>query len=495
MSTVPLTKRPWPNLDVKDAEVLVAGFNVSGFAVADQLMQRGAKVTVVDKNTDEKTLNRADILKVLGVDVRLGPEHTTQLPPDKAFEVVIVSPGWRADHPLLQEATKAGIEIWSEIELARRMQSADAPAWLAVTGTNGKSTVVEMLASILQAEGLKAVAAGNIGLPLIEAVLDPIGYDVVAVELSSFQLHYTSNIMAEASAITNIGLDHLDWHENFAAYAAAKGKIYHQTKTACLYNVKDEETLKQLEAADVQEGCRAIGITLATPAPSELGVVEDILVDRAFVPRRHQQAGELATFETISHLSQNGALEHLVFDALCAAGLARAYGVSARAVRAGLAAFKVAEHRSELVLAGAVNWINDSKATNQDSAKAALMPYEKVIWIAGGDTKGIDQSELIEVVRDKLKAVILLGRNPEPFLKPLQELAPKVPTHWVDPEKLPKDCAHQLMSTAVQLANNLAEPGDTVVLAPAAASIDQFENYAKRGELFRNLVHEQVGDA
>src|SRR5690606_22579350 len=185
-STLPVLERPWPGLDVAGLRILVTGFGVSGYAIADQTMQRGARVLVVDGKDTEELRERANILEVLGVEVRLGAEHTRALPADREIDLIVTSPGWRPDQPLLAEAAAAGIPVWSEIELARRMQAADGPAWLAVTGTNGKTTTVTMLESILRAAGLRAVACGNVGLPMIEAALDPEGFDVLALELSSF---------------------------------------------------------------------------------------------------------------------------------------------------------------------------------------------------------------------------------------------------------------------------------------------------------------------
>ncbi|MDO5661465.1 MAG: Mur ligase family protein, partial [Brachybacterium sp.] len=200
----PIAERPWPGLDVRGARILVTGFGVSGYAVADQTMQRGARVTVVDGRDDPTTREKAQILEVLGVDVRLGPEHTAALPSDTEIDLVVTSPGWRPDQPLLAEATERGIPIWSEIELARRMQAPDGPAWLGVTGTNGKTTTVTMLESILRAGGLRAVACGNVGLPVIEAALDPEGFDVLAVELSSFQLHWTTHLLCESAVVLGV---------------------------------------------------------------------------------------------------------------------------------------------------------------------------------------------------------------------------------------------------------------------------------------------------
>ena len=502
-TTVPLADRPWPGLDVSASRILVAGFGVSGYAVVDQTLQRGAHVVAVDASTSEDARERARILGVLGADIRLGPEHTAHLPAmadGGSFDVVVTSPGWRPDQPLLREAAQQGIPIWSEIELARRMQPPGGPAWLAVTGTNGKTTVVSMLEQMLRAAGLRAVAAGNVGLALIEAVLDPRGYDVIALELSSFQLHWSTHIHAHASAILNVSDDHVDWHGSALEYAKAKGKIFEGTQIACLYNLHDPATRTLLENADVAEGCRAIGVGVSAPGPSEIGRVEDILVDRAFLTNRAHQALELGSLADVAA----PAAPHMVLNALFAAGLARSIGVSPHAIRDGLRAFRPQPHRSVPVAQRlGATWINDSKATNPDSASAALSAARDVVWIAGGDTKGADLEPVIARHADRLRAVVLIGRDPEPYLAPLAEHAPRTPVHWVDPSAL--EPLTDVMSAAVRqaadfvrsLASRTAD-GDShekpaiddlvVLLAPAAASIDQFANYAERGDAFAQAV-------
>ena len=306
-AVTPAEERAWPGLDVSGLRILVAGFGISGYAVADQTMQRGAHVLVVDGADTPELRERAQILEVLGVEVRLGAEHLDGLPQDRPLDLVVTSPGWRPEQPLLRAAQEAGVPVWSEIELARRMQAADGPAWLAVTGTNGKTTTVTMLESILLRAGLRAVACGNVGLPVIEAALDPEGFDVLALELSSFQLHWTQHLDCEAAAVLNVSDDHLDWHGGAEAYAAAKGRIYEGVRTACIYNVADPTTLRLVEEADVREGARAIGIGLSTPGLSELGVIDGILADRAFLAERRTSAAELATLEDLAHLGPQGA--------------------------------------------------------------------------------------------------------------------------------------------------------------------------------------------
>lgn len=497
MSSAPASveSRPWPGLDVTGLRILVVGFGVSGYAVADQTMQRGASVVVVDAADTPRNRERARILEVFDVQVRLGAEHTRALPEDVDVDLVVTSPGWRPDQPLLAQAAAAGIPVWSEIELARRMQAPDGPAWLGVTGTNGKTTVVTMLETILRAAGLRAVACGNVGLPVIEAALDPEGFDVLAVELSSFQLHWTQHVDCEASAVLNITEDHLDWHGGLEAYARAKGRIFEGVRVACVYNTADELTRRLVEEADVVEGARAVGVTLGAPAPSELGIVDDLLVDRAFVEDRHRQAAELGSLADLAHLGPHGAPPHVVFNALAAAALARAHGVSQAAVREGLRAFRAGSHRSEIVArGGGVAFVDDSKATNPDAARASLLGMESVVWIAGGDTKGADVDALVAEVAGRLRGVVLIGSDDAPFREALERHAPAIPSVRVpagDTES--PEGRSRMMREAVDAAAGLAREGDAVLLAPAAASIDQFADYAERGDLFAAAARASAG--
>ncbi|MGP9694964.1 UDP-N-acetylmuramoyl-L-alanine--D-glutamate ligase [Brachybacterium sp. AOP25-B2-12] len=492
---LPIAERPWPGLDVTGSTILVAGFGVSGYAVADQTMQRGARVVVVEGADTEAVRERARILEVLGVDVRLGAEHTRTLPADVPVDLVVTSPGWRPDQPLLVAAAAVGIPVWSEVELARRMQAPDGPVWLGITGTNGKTTVVTMTEAILRAAGLRAVACGNVGLPVIEAALDPEGYDVLAVELSSFQLHRTEHPACEAAVVLNITEDHLDWHGSMDAYAADKGRIYAGARIACVYNTADERTLHLVEDADVVEGCRAVGLTLGAPGPSQLGIVEDLLVDRAFGQDRHSTALALLELSDLAHLGPHGAPPHIVFDALAAAALTRAHGVTPEAVREGLRGYRVGRHRAEIVASvDGVAYVDDSKATNPDAAAASLGASEHIVWIAGGATKGADVDALVAASARRLRAAVLIGSDPSPFEQALARHAADLPVRTIAPGDTGTAAGRaDLMRRAVAEAAALARSGDVVLMAPAAASIDQFTDYAERGDLFAAAARDLPG--
>ncbi len=494
--SLPAEERPWPGMDVAGLRILVTGFGVSGYAIADQTMQRGARVLVVDGADTPEIRERARILEVLGAEFRLGAEHTRALPEDREIDLVVTSPGWRPDQPLLAAAAARGIPVWSEVELARRMQAADGPAWLGITGTNGKTTTVTMLESILRAAGLRAVACGNVGLPVIEAALDPEGFDVLALELSSFQLHWTEHLDCEAAVVLNVSADHLDWHGGAEEYARAKGRIFEGVRTACVYNTADETTLHLVEEADVVEGARAVGISLGAPGLSELGTIDGILVDRAFHPERRSSAAELATLADLAHLGPQGAGPHVLLDALAAAALARAHGVPAHAVRDGLRAYRMGAHRAQhLATVDGIGFVDDTKATNPAAAAASLQAAERVVWIAGGDVKGADLGPLVAAAADRLVGVVLLGLDPAPFTEALTRHAPEVPVRRIDPGETDDVAARtRLMEDAVQAARSLAAAGDVVLLAPAAASIDQFRDYAERGDLFAAAVTRLPGE-
>jgi UDP-N-acetylmuramoylalanine--D-glutamate ligase len=456
--------------------VTVAGLGVSGIPAARVLHGLGAVVTVVNDGDDERSRTQAEELTAEGITVRLGDGAT--LP--EGTELIVTTPGWQPDKPLFAAAAAAGVEVWGDVELAWRLRGPDAAPWLAVTGTNGKTTTVRMLASILEAAGLRTAAVGNIGVSLLDVVTGDEPYDVLAVELSSYQLHWAPSLRAHSATVLNLAPDHLDWHGSMEAYAADKGRVYEGNQVACVYNLADKATEDLVREADVEEGCRAIGFTLNAPAPSQLGVVDGILVDRAFVPDRQKQAQELAEISDVQPPAP-----HNIANALAAAALARAYGVPATAVRDGLRAFRPDAHRIEHVADVAeVAYVDDSKATNTHAAEASLAAYESIVWIAGGLAKGATFDELVTKSAGRLRGVVLIGADRALIREALARHAPEVPV--VDLDRTDTGA----MSEAVRQAARLAEPGDTVLMAPACASMDMFTNYNKRGEAFADAVRE-----
>ncbi|MFI2782250.1 UDP-N-acetylmuramoyl-L-alanine--D-glutamate ligase [Streptomyces sp. ALB3] len=469
------------NVDWQGKRVTVAGLGVSGIPAARALHGLGALVTVVNDGDDERSRAQAAELEALGVTVRLGDGAT--LP--ESTELVVTAPGWKPDKPLFLAAAQADVPVWGDVELAWRLRGPGAAPWLAVTGTNGKTTTVRMLASILEAAGLRTAAVGNIGVSLLDAVLADEPYDVLAVELSSYQLHWAPSLRAHSGAVLNLAPDHLDWHGSMAGYAADKGRIYEGNSVACVYNAQDGATEDLVREADVEEGCRAIGFTLGTPGPSQLGVVDGILVDRAFVANRQKQAQELAEVGDVDPPAP-----HNIANALAAAALARAFGVQPAAVRDGLRAFRPDAHRIEHVadVAG-VTYIDDSKATNTHAAEASLAAYEPIVWIAGGLAKGATFDELVGRAVERLRGVVLMGADRALIREALARHAPEVPV--VDLDRTDTGA----MSAAVREAARLALPGDTVLLAPACASMDMFVNYNRRGEAFADAVRQLADES
>lgn len=465
------------NQDWQGKHVTVAGLGVSGIPAAKVLHGLGAVVTVVNDGDDERSRTQAAELEAQGITVRLGDGAT--LP--ESTELIVTTPGWKPDKPLFAAAAEAGVPVWGDVELAWRLRGLDGrePApWLAVTGTNGKTTTVRMLASILEAAGLRTAAVGNIGVSLLDAVLGDEKYDVLAVELSSFQLHWAPSLRAHSAAVLNLAPDHLDWHGSMEAYVADKGRIYEGNRIACVYNAAEKATEDLVREADVEEGCRAIGFTPATPGPSQLGVVDGILVDRAFVANRQKQAQELAEVSDV-----HPPAPHNIANALAAAALARAFGVEPQAVRDGLRAFRPDPHRIEHVAdVDGVAYIDDSKATNTHAAVASLAAYDPIVWIAGGLAKGAAFDELVTGAAGRLRGVVLIGRDRALIREALARHAPEVPV--VDLDRTDTGA----MSEAVGEAARLARPGDTVLMAPACASMDMFVNYDKRGEAFADAV-------
>ena len=449
-----------------DQRFLILGAGVTGSAVASSLRSRGGLVTITDDNAQDalrpETINLAN------------------------FDAVVISPGWRQDHPIVVQALSSNLHILNEIDLAWQIRSELAPQqkWLALTGTNGKTTTVEMVAKILQTAGLKAVACGNVGDTVIEAVDRESAYDYLVLELSSFQLHWAKQAQFVSAAILNIADDHLDWHGTFDAYADAKFSILDRADIAIL-NADDEQVVVR---ANRFTG-RKVFFSLDTPAPGELGVVEELLVDRAFVADP-LEAAMICELKDITPT-----VPHNVSNALAAAALARTVNVSHEHIQKALQEFKPGRHRIETVYeSNLVSWVNDSKATNPHAASASLMSHLSVVWIAGGLAKGAEMSSLVQRCKGRIKAAILIGADRQLIEDALQEHAPDIPRVLVD---APADYtrggdSNSLMEAVVSQAAKLVAPGDTVLMAPACASMDQFISYADRGDRFAAAVRKVV---
>ncbi len=459
--------------------VTVAGIGVAGYAAADALMQLGANVTIIDASDGDRQRERARILEELGARVLLGAGSGL---PD-GTQLLIVSPGLRPTAPLIEDALARDIPVWGELELAWRLRDPDsAAAWLCVTGTNGKTTTTLMLESMLRAAGYRTTSAGNIGVSLIDVVMHD-DLDVIAVEVGAPQLAFVHSISPVASVCLNVADDHIDHFGTMEEYVDTKARIYERTQEAAVYNVQDAQTRRMVEEADVVDGCRAIGFTLGTPGLSMLGIVDDLLVDRAFIDDRGATAQELATVSNVHPFAP-----HNVANALAAAALARAFGVPPTAVRDGLRTFVPAAHRIATVGAvDGVTFVDDSKATNAHAAQMSLLAYEHIVWIAGGMAKGQEFDDLVSSTADRLRAVILLGVDREVIAQALARHAPDVPVIDVDTVET------GAMVEVVRQAAALAQPGDTVLLAPGCASWDMFTDYGDRGRQFADAARRLPG--
>jgi len=454
------------SIDFAHKNILVLGAGVTGNSVARFLKSQGAKVTLVDDNA-------AVAVKPEAVDV-----HN--------FEAAVISPGWRQDHPLVVQILNSSLELLNEIDIAWKLRTARAPGqkWIAVTGTNGKTTTVEMAAAILKAAGIKATACGNVGDTVIDAVDRDDAYEVLVLELSSFQLHWARQAQFQAAAILNIADDHLDWHGSFEAYADAKFSILDRADIAIL-NADDGPVVTR---ANQFKG-RKVFFSLDTPAPGEIGVVEELLVDRGFVtdPQEAAMICELADIVPT--------VPHNVSNALAAAGLARAIGVPHEAIQKALQAFRPGRHRIETIHeADGINWVDDSKATNPHATAASLMSHLSVVWIAGGLAKGADMDSMIQRCAPRIKAAILIGQDRELIETALIKFAPTVPRILID---APVDYtrggeSNSFMESIVAEAAKHAAAGDAVLLAPACASMDQFVSYADRGDRFAAAVRKVI---
>ncbi len=452
----------------------VAGIGIAGFAAADALLSVGADVTVIDSGDDERRREKATILEVLGAEVRLGCRDSAA---DDA-DVLVVSPGIKPRDPVIVSALDRSIPVWGELEVAWRMRRAESPApWLCVTGTNGKTTTTLMLDAILRADGRASAAAGNVGFSLIDAVRDP-SLQVIATEVSATQMPFVGSMSPESAACLNLAPDHLDFFSSMQEYASNKALVYRQARVAAVYNADDPVTEQMVRDADVVEGCRAIGFTLGVPGVAMLGVVDGVLVDRAFIDDRRTHAQELASVDDVPSKSPAN-----IANALAAAALARSFGVTPSAVCTGLQGFTPAPHRVTRVgEVDGVVYVDDSKATNTHAAQVSLRAFDSVVWIAGGQAKGQSFDDLVREVAPRLRGVVLLGVDRGVIREALERHAPDaaiVDIARTDPEA---------MDDVVRAAAGLARPGDAVLLAPGCASWDMFRDYGDRGDRFASAA-------
>jgi UDP-N-acetylmuramoylalanine--D-glutamate ligase len=473
--------------------VLVAGGGVTGRAVLAALTPLGVTATVCDD--DPATRQRFADAGTVTLDSSTAAQHIAD------YALVVTSPGFPPTAPVPAAAEAAGVPVWGDVELAWRLDASGhygpPRRWLAVTGTNGKTTTTSMLQAMLTAAGLRSTLCGNIGSPVLEVLDQPA--DFLAVELSSFQLHWAPSVRPEAGVVLNIAEDHLDWHSTLAEYIADKARVL--TGRVAVAGLDDPRAAALLSTTHAPI---RVGFRLGDPAAEELGVRDGMLVDRAF----SDAVPDGTVLAAVSSIPVPGPVG--VLDALAAAALARSVGVPAAAVANALATFRVGRHRAEVVaVVDQISYVDDSKATNPHAAEASVLAYPRVVWIAGGLLKGASVQETVARIAPRLVGAVLIGRDRAEIAEALSRHAPDVPVVQVvtgeDADMhatAESPVAHvtkvipssdealgiRVMNAAVAAARDLAHPGDTVLLAPAGASFDQFTGYADRGDAFASAV-------
>jgi UDP-N-acetylmuramoylalanine--D-glutamate ligase len=470
----------------KGKRALVYGLGSSGFAVADTLNELECDLLVV---ANEIGSQYQDLLSVLQIPFVEGADNLLESAKQFKPDFACVSPGIPPSDSLVRWLSENGVPILGDIELAWRLRDkVNSAEWLVITGTNGKTTTTQLVEAMLLADGKRAISCGNIGKPILDAIRDPEGFDYLVVELSSFQLHYCNSIEPKVSALLNIAEDHIDWHQSFDAYIQAKGKVFSGTSGAVIYNAEDAATRRLAEAAEVRdENVLAVAFTRAMPADLQVGYIEEFLIDRAFYGYRAAELPELANLDDIAQIGL--VTPHLLANIAAAAAIARACDVEATSIASAVRSFRQDHHRIEFVAnRNGVLWFDDSKATNAHAASASLSSFESVVWIVGGLLKGVEIAPLVQQHSERLKAAVVIGLDRQPVLSALAAFAPGIRVVEVADEH-----HERVMQLAVQEASALAEEGDVVLLAPAAASMDQFKDYADRGNQFSKAVGELNG--
>lgn len=439
-------------------KVLVIGAGRTGVAVTSAAQGHGADVTVLETGSGERA--RAGVAE-LAADGAAVVTDAASLTLD-GFDVVVPSPGVPEHHPVLVRAATAGIPVWSEPELAWRL-SEGRTTLVAVTGTNGKTTTTELLAACLDAP-----TAGNIGTPLIELLDGPEVPPLAVAELSSFQLRFTETLRPHVAVLLNVAPDHLDWHGSVGAYRSSKARIWQRQDGDDVAVVNADDAGAQATAAEYPPPAATVGFTLTPPQPGQVGVLNGVIVSRLDGTQREVIG--------VDELRITG--PHNLANACAAVAAALSAGAAESQLAAALRSYRAGAHRLELVATvRGVDYVDDSKATNPHAAAAALQsfPAGSVVWIAGGLGKGLDFSGLQALVADRVKTAVTIGTSgPQ-----LAAMARSAGVRVVEAGTL---------DVAVAEAAKVATAGDSVLLAPACASMDQFTDYAERGAAFRRAV-------
>jgi UDP-N-acetylmuramoylalanine--D-glutamate ligase len=445
--------------ELRGKRVLVVGLARTGVATSLFCAARGANVTATDARTEKAIGDVLSQLRTAGVHLELGGHREeTVLEQD----LIIPSPGVPADAPLLKSARAKGITIWSEIELADRFLNGRL---IGITGSNGKTTTTSLIEHILRSAGISTILAGNIGTPLISRVEETNDASVTVVELSSFQLELIDSFRPNISVFLNLTPDHLDRHHTLDEYGAAKARIFeNQTETdSAVLNADDPATTKYAPAKP-----QVFWFSRKQRVAQGAFVRENEIVFR--------RDGKEETLLKLQDIPMAGA--HNVENVLAAVAATRLAGADASAIAKGVRSFSGVEHRLEFVAEiGGVRYYNDSKATNVDATLKALDSFPgRILVVLGGKDKGSDYTGLQKSLREKTILALLIGAAAEKIEK---QIAGSVAIERAG-----------TIERAVEIASQAARPGDVVLLAPACASFDQFENYEHRGRVFKDLVHQ-----
>jgi UDP-N-acetylmuramoylalanine--D-glutamate ligase len=438
----------------------VVGLAASGRAAAQALAAEGAIVRVTEARPVAELAASGDDPSGLdpSIEVLAGghrPEHLV------GATLVVTSPGVRQGAHVLRWAAQRRLPVWSELELGARVCGVP---FVAVTGTNGKTTTTELVAAAMRAGGLRARACGNVGYPFSAAAREP--FDALAVECSSFQLRFTDAFHPRVSVLLNVAPDHLDWHGSFAAYAAAKARVYARQGEGDVHvgNLDDAGAAAMSRRAP----CPVRWFREGSPRPGEVGVVDGEIVARGVEaasadPATGHPGGDVS-------LGRPELAPRFLVDAAAASAAALAFGVPPAAAREAVCGFRPAPHRGEVVArAGMVNYLDDSKATNPHAALASLAGMRDVVLVAGGLAKGVDLSPLATAAA-RLRAVVAIGDAAPDLARVFEGLVPVTMAGSIE--------------DAVEASYGLARPDRAVLLAPACASQDMFTDYRERGERF-----------
>jgi UDP-N-acetylmuramoylalanine--D-glutamate ligase len=445
--------------ELRGKRVLVVGLARTGVATALFCAARGARVTATDARTETAIGEALAQLRAASVQLELGGHReNTFLEQD----VIIPSPGVPADAPLLQAARAKGVTIWSEIELADRFLKGRL---IGITGSNGKTTTTSLIEHILRSAGVPTILAGNIGTPLISRVGQTSDVTVTVLELSSFQLELIDTFRPDISVFLNLTPDHLDRHYTLESYGAAKARIFeNQTEAdSAVLNADDPATTEYAPSKP-----RVFWFS------RKQRVAQGAFVRKDEIVFRHD--GKDDPVLKLQDISLSGA--HNVENVLAAVAATRLAGADAAAIARGVRSFSGVEHRLEFVAEiGGVRYYNDSKATNVDATLKALDAFPgRILVVLGGKDKGSDYTLLQKALREKTILALLIGAASEKIEK---QIAGSVAMEHAG-----------TIERAVEIASHAARPGDVVLLAPACASFDQFENYEHRGRVFKDLVHQ-----